>query len=208
MTARFLLPESQKLMKYFFDIHCYENSKKLPGATAQLCGQMLLEVRSHGSEEGTGDGRLRSRQCRAVIQVTRMPGASSPNSPFTTGTFATAVCPSPCAQAGCPQVPVPPSHQAPCGTQISARPSLLPAVPCRVELIVPTCSPGHRMWPCLIHRPYSRTAPRLSHARSSPAHLRTRPRQPDALPLPLPPSSGVICHQEAFSGPHCAPITL
>lgn len=151
------------------------------------------------SEEGTGDARLRSRQCRAVIQVTHRPGTSSPNSPLAAWTFATAFCLSPCAQAGCPRVPVTLSHSAPCGTQISAWPSP------QGGAHSPRCSPGHEMRP--------RTAPRtaLPCTRQPAPHLhtslRTRPCQPDTLPLPLQLSSGVICHQEAFSGPRCAPIT-
>lgn len=112
-----------------------------------LRGQEPLIGRA-ASEEGTGDARLRSRQCRAVIQVTHRPGTSSPNSPLAAWTFATAFCLSPCAQAGCPRVPVTLSHSAPCGTRISAWPSP------QGGAHSPRCSPGHEMRP--------RTAPRTA----------------------------------------------
>lgn len=133
------------------------------------------------SEEGTGDARLRSRQCRAVIQVTHRPGTSSPNSPLAAWTFATAFCLSPCAQAGCPRVPVTLSHSAPCGTRISAWPSP------QGGAHSPRCSPGHEMRP--------RTAPRtaLPCTRQPAPHLHTSAPVPASrTPFPCPCNSAQV----------------
>lgn len=175
-----------------FDIHCYENSKKTSRSNCSVAwadasrGQEPPIGRSV-SEEGTGEARLRSRQCRAVKQVTHMPGTSSPNSPFTTWTFATAFCPSPCAQAGRPWVPVLPSPQAPCGTQISARPSLCPLSPAGWS-----SQPSDTALPCpQAVTPHSST-PQLS-ARQPAPHLHTSAPVPASrTPFPCPCNSAQV----------------